>query len=211
VQRCEQQELQPPTVIATEPVAHLRQATAELHRELDRLPSLRVLLRPGVTPARLASVADVLSRCFQWLDPGLVAAERLQSLPAGFRRYQPRSAWLRPSVGLMPQPPDLLAGAAYWGARYVVEGSTLGSRVILRQLESDGHPEPESLYYWRCQVAESAHWQSFRDMLNDRLASVHEREAAVSAACKVFRRFITEFHAMERHSATREGDTCRSI
>jgi heme oxygenase len=207
VQCCESHEVQPPTDITVEAAVDLRQATAALHRELDSLPSLSGLLRPGVTPDQLAAVADALSRCFQWLDPGLAEAERLQSLPTGFRRYQPRSAWLQPAVATGPQPLDVPAGGAYWGARYVVEGSTLGSRLILRQLESAGHLDSASLHYWRCQVAESGHWQGFRKALNDRLASVHERQAAVSAACQVFRRFIHEFHAMDRHSATREADT----
>lgn len=211
MQSCEQQELQPPTDIDDEPAGLLRWATAGLHRQLDQRPPLRALLRPGVGPAQLAVVTDAFSRCFAWLDPALASAERKGALPAGCRPYQPRSAWLQPTATIEPQPAEALFGAAYWGARYVAEGSTLGSRVILHRLQSVECLVPGALDYWRYQVDESAYWQAFRRALNDRLVSPAECRVAVAAARSVFGRFIDEFDIRGQPAAVRQGGACQTI
>lgn len=206
--KCCEQQGQPPTDIEAEPATCLRQATAELHRQLDQLTPIRALLGPRVAPAELAVVANGLSRCFAWLDPCLARAERTQGLPAGCRPYQPRSAWLSAPLTIEPRPAEALNDGAYWGARYVVEGSTLGSRLILRRLQEVGHLAPESLEYWRNQVDESVYWPEFRRALNDQLRPPAECQAAVDAARRVFARFIDEFDTMERDSSDREGSLC---
>lgn len=128
-------------------------------------------------------MTDALSCIFAWLDPGLAAAIRDGRFTAD-------------------------RGTVWWcllGARDLVEGSTLGSRLSLYQRESIDCQFLGALDYWGYQVDESAAWQAFRRALNDQLGSSAERQVAVAAARSVFRRSIAAFDTLKRREAVSEG------
>ena len=78
---------------------------------------------------------------------------------------------------------------AVTGARYVLEGSALGARLLLRQAEAAGHPHR----FLRAHAADPARWQAFvarLDALPDRATlAVHQgAQQAFAAADSAFGR-----------------------
>ena len=83
------------------------------------------------------------------------------------------------------------AGAAGWGAAYVLEGSSLGGQVIARAVrERLGlTPETGASYFGRGAVRRAT-WPEFKARLNAGVRTADEGVAAVAAARAVFAHFI---------------------
>ena len=77
--------------------------------------------------------------------------------------------------------------AAAWGELYVIEGSALGGRVIVRRLRELYPQLPHQFYA----VGENApsHWRRFQSLLDHALVDEASQEAAVHAAQRMFARF----------------------
>jgi heme oxygenase len=77
--------------------------------------------------------------------------------------------------------------AAYWGELYVIEGSALGGRAIVRRLRELYPALPHQFYA----IGESApsSWRRFQSLLDDALPDEASQEAAVYAAQRMFARF----------------------
>ncbi|HVI55368.1 MAG TPA: biliverdin-producing heme oxygenase [Luteibacter sp.] len=77
--------------------------------------------------------------------------------------------------------------AAYWGELYVVEGSALGGRVIVRRLR-ELYPELPHHFY---AVGENAPagWRRFQSLLDRALPDEASQEAATLGAQRMFARF----------------------
>jgi hypothetical protein len=199
-----------PSIIAAvqgEPAAQLRQATAARHRLLDRLPPLRALIHAGVTPTEVTTCLHAFALCFDWLDRSLVQSEKRLVAPPGCHGYQPRCDWLPALPGESTRPPSLFKDAAYWGARYVVEGSTQGSRLILERLENHADLQAEQLLFWQHQVKAADKWPEFRNSLNQHLVSTDDRDNAAEAANLVFDHFIAAFRGLDTSPPTGAGQT----
>ena len=78
-------------------------------------------------------------------------------------------------------------GAAAWGELYVIEGSALGGRVIVRRLRELYPALPHHFYA----VGENApaSWRRFQSLLDHVLPDEASQEAAVNAARQMFARF----------------------
>lgn len=119
-------------------LALLRAGTDECHQRLERRLAL---LDEELSAARYAAVLVRFHAIWQGLEPRL--AELLDD--EAFWRPRRRLPWLDADLaGLgcatpaLVGPPVLESLAAGLGALYVVEGSTLGGRVILRHLDRLG-------------------------------------------------------------------------
>jgi heme oxygenase (biliverdin-IX-beta and delta-forming) len=77
--------------------------------------------------------------------------------------------------------------AAYWGELYVIEGSALGGRVIVRRLR-ELYPGLPHHFYAIGENAPSS-WRRFQSLLDDALPDEASQEAAVYAAQRMFARF----------------------
>ncbi len=115
----------------------LRQHTRARH---DRLEAQLSLLDETLSPARYAALLVRFHAVWQGLDPKLASL-----LDPAFWTPRRRLPWLDADLAalrLAPPPaiaaPTLASEAAALGALYVVEGSTLGGRIILRHLHHLG-------------------------------------------------------------------------
>jgi heme oxygenase len=78
-------------------------------------------------------------------------------------------------------------GAAAWGELYVIEGSALGGRVIVRRLR-ELYPQLSHTFY---AVGENApaSWRRFQSLLDHALPDEASQDAAIDAAQRMFARF----------------------
>ena len=126
-------------------INHLRQVTGELHRRLEsRFDAVTELADPARRPLIIRRYAALHSPAHTALAPkldgvdGLDFAARIRAWRAV--RWPASDAWAMPPF---PEPADRWEAL---GFLYVLEGSTLGGRFILRELEAKGIAGPE-LYF----------------------------------------------------------------
>jgi heme oxygenase len=77
--------------------------------------------------------------------------------------------------------------APYWGELYVIEGSALGGRLIVRRLR-ELYPDRDHRFYAIGEEAPSA-WRRFQHILDTQLHDDASRRAAVDGARDMFARF----------------------
>lgn len=150
----------------------LRSATADLHQAVETKMNL---LDPAMTEE---SYFAKLAALHAWAK-GLVRAQ-----PAGHAwdlDLSTRLGWLAEDLG--PRADDSvvalepLDASGWWGACYVVEGSSLGGQVLCRQL---GARLPTR--YFAGRGAETGkRWMSFLAALRDAEPSLDERKAVEGA------------------------------
>jgi magnesium chelatase accessory protein len=124
-------------------LAALRAATAPTHAAVERLPIMARLTSPAVTAADYCRYLRAMARVYGSLEPPLYAA-----VGAGLSLARVDALGLRPklpalhadlaALGLEPPAPEPGSAPAELnlalGGLYVLEGATLGGRVIARHL-----------------------------------------------------------------------------
>lgn len=151
-------------------IAMMRAATGEAHRRLeDRLAAVAQLSHPERR-------ADLLQRYAALHIPARAAlAAELDGVPDLDFPDRCRASLLSPFVGRKPLPPfpRPASRAEALGLLYVLEGSTLGGRHILRALAEQGIDDPELAFLDPYGHATGVRWRGF--------LSVLERETAGDA------------------------------
>jgi heme oxygenase len=124
-------------------LGQLRGRTAALHQHLEDLPLSKSLMSDNVTPATyawyLTCMKDVMAAYDEQILPIIEdqvpqASDRLkqEAIAADLNALESDGVDLDESTPLkVPQIPD---DAFAWGMAYVIEGSTLGGRVILKHI-----------------------------------------------------------------------------
>ena len=97
------------------------------------------------------------------------------------------NATYRPVTQIADKSAPTKQSAAYWGELYVVEGSALGGRVIVRRLRELYPDLPHHFYA----VGENApaSWRRFQSLLDHALPDEASQAAATHAAQRMFARF----------------------
>ena len=90
-------------------------------------------------------------------------------------------------VGASPAGDAAHDTAPYWGELYVIEGSALGGRLIVRRLR-ELYPDRDHRFYAIGEEAPSA-WRRFQHILDTQLHDDASRRAAVDGARRMFARF----------------------
>lgn len=184
----------PPDSTASEPGLHarLRAATGPSHVALEDALDwrARVATRAGYATllARLhgfhAAWEPAIGRALAddaFFDP----RRRLASLDADLRHLGLPAA----TIAALPRPDTVrLAGpAAAMGALYVLEGSTLGGRVIGRHIAALHGFDGGGLAYYRAHGPRTgAMWAAFRGRLDGSSGDVAAEEAALDSAIIAF-------------------------
>ena len=193
-----------PPKVAPRLMGALRSATAPIHHAVERLPVMTRLTSPDVTLADyrryIAAMADVYGR----LEPALFAT--LETTLSGARiaalRLTPKYPalvsdlavnTLRPPTPIVTPaapgiaPPPLTLSAAL-GGLYVLEGATLGGRVIVRQLRRRlGERLVADAFLDFHQDQASAVWKGFSQTLEGLVTEGLVAPAqTIQAACAVF-------------------------
>lgn len=175
----------------------LRTSTADQHAALEATPVMRAFA-DGATDARVARAyltrQERLHRALErTLAPHLTPRESQLRLQ--------RSTWLADDLHALgiapdarePSVPAVTDRAGALGVLYVLEGSTLGLRMVrnrLRHAGSAGWPM-QSRFVLGYGDASGRHWQSFLAELESLPES--EWPAAVAAAQATFRAFLAAF------------------
>ena len=90
-------------------------------------------------------------------------------------------------VGASPSGDSTRDSATCWGELYVIEGSALGGRLIVRRLR-ELYPDRDHRFYAIGEEAPSA-WRRFQHILDTQLHDDASRRAAIDGARRMFARF----------------------
>lgn len=101
---------------------------------------------------------------------------------------------LRPEDEPMPDPAaaasrTITDPSASWGALYVIEGAALGGQVLLRKLQLQWPDHPHRFFSVGLEQAHGS-WRRFQSMLDTRLSSPPQLEAAAAEARGMFLRVL---------------------
>lgn len=174
--------------------ARLRAATSALHASLDRSLTIAQL------PPTVQRVVRHLSACAAWYSP---LEQRLHSvaylspeLQALSLEERDKAAWLRADLArlgaeqpaeLCDELPTIDSTHDCWGLLYVLEGATLGGRVLQTRI-AEGAPELRTLEFFAGYGTDTAtRWREFLAALDgaDRARTI-DASRAEAAACATF-------------------------
>lgn len=152
------------------------------------------LTSDGLTPQLYLACMRGFAQAYAHVDKVIEDAET-NDLPVVSESYTNRSQWL--NSYLPAELPDLalqirLSGAEYYGARYVVEGSTMGAKLILKRLSQPGLDL--DLTFWENQVSMSRGWARYCEDLNLALITEAQRQRALKGACSVYELLLSTFN-----------------
>lgn len=180
----------------TSPLKALREQTADLHDRLEagKLPLMLMAKQPGQEV--YAAFLRANYRVFAALEPA-ISRHIPQSGESGLV-FDKSRALVEDLLKLDPDapPPETLpdeetkfvdSGPAAWGAAYVLEGSALGGKVILKHMKT--LPEiaaREAFAYLSGDEAGPPRWPAFKRELERRVVSERAAAEAVAAARETF-------------------------
>lgn len=171
----------------------LREATSAEHRALETQPQLTHLLTSALTLPQYVHLLQQFASFYRglelYLQPGLRYLEE-----AGSYQYSPRGLWLEQDLTQLAQKPTQTEATVSWtlpidisttaGVLYVIEGATLGGRLISRHLSQHlGLSASRGARYFNAWQLQS--WPHFRHWVNRREADI-DAGAAIAAATSVF-------------------------
>jgi heme oxygenase len=195
----------------------LKQHTALMHRQLDRLPALRDLLKPALT---LSEYFDTLTRyalAHESLEGDLKSSEAtlaLGKVPA----YTARLPALRHDLYELDQltglphgvhhlnrtPRRICTEGQYWGSRYVLEGATQGSKFIALKLRKHLPQIVAGAFaFWEIQLQLAQEWPLVCDHLNHICPKGDAKQQLLHGADIAFSTFSSCFVSTE---GDRESD-----
>jgi heme oxygenase len=170
----------------------LRAATASLHRRVDTHMTALLKQSDGYARFLLATARAQLP-----LERALEAANVFAILPDWAQRS--RSASLRSDLAAMSlvEPVGEVrlprSDEAYLlGIVYVLEGSRLGARVVLRQLEMSTSTDLKGVSSYLSHGQSERLWQTFLTRLEASEPVKRNREAAVAGASDAFEMFLRQ-------------------
>lgn len=206
-----------PKTAATGLLVALRLATAATHQAVELLPGMVRLTGPDPSPADYRRYLRLMARVYGTLEPSLYAALSAPRAPGAGAADQrsPRLAAERISaLGLRPKFPALCADLAVHGLAppavapdllsppdlnttlggiYVLEGSTLGGRVVARRLRKHlGDPLPGATFLDFHGDQAAAHWKRLGLVLDGLAADgLIDPDGVIAGACAVFQEVYT--------------------
>lgn len=172
---------------------YLREQTGELHRRLESGPLPKTLMSEKVEARCYAAFLRANYRVFAALEPEV--AERLAAINDGALRFEKHRLIAKDLAALGEEeilnPPSvafIIDEPSAWGAAYVLEGSALGGKVILKHLQNFERMRSLNAFaYLSGEGVEKTRWPAFKQLLEDRLQGAPKKlEAAASAAIETF-------------------------
>jgi heme oxygenase (biliverdin-IX-beta and delta-forming) len=185
--------------------ARLREACAESHRGLDE--------RLGILDLRLThdyrTFLEISAAALLPLEAALVSAHVERLFPDWERRSRSRA--IRADIarfGGIVRPlsaPEELGLGGMLGTMYVLEGSRLGARMLLRRVAQSPHPEVREACAYLGHGAGSSLWQSFLAALEFHGGRLSDDRVAVRAAQHAFDLFADAASSIGPASRERIG------
>lgn len=189
----------------------LKQHTALSHKILDSSPALSSLLKPGLSLSDYFRTLDGYALAHEFLEGDLVRLETTvflgevpeytPRLPAlvqdldelGQRAANPRRA-LAPDKGRRRMHTEW----HYWGARYVLEGATQGSKFIASRLRKHlPQLEPSAFEFWKLQLRLAQEWAVVCEHLSESAPKGDSTLQLLGGADIVFNTYLRCFTSMD--------------
>jgi heme oxygenase len=178
-------------------VARLREATRELHLELHEHPLLvELLTRPSDDSYR--AVLEGFLRFYQSTEPAVVECSHRLDVAEQYLRVD-RTVWLSADLKILNsgrqrieplekgQAVAPLSGIGELaGCLYVIRGSSLGGRTILRELNRSLHVNRCCRFFTGDGDRTTQIWQDFQQFCNSACRCEEVRQAAIGAARSAF-------------------------
>lgn len=176
----------------------LREGTRKLHYQLDHSSLMTSLLNQNCSIAEYDLVMHALYCCYIGVDQVLNESHHL--CPAKLPKYVQRIPYIEKNIGLLDKciiecdntfDLNISSQAEYLGMRYVIEGASLGSKVIKHKLSKNSlsQSHPELLSFWQNDKPWNDVWKGFILKLDD-LKTDLEISQAVELAKRTFIHFI---------------------
>jgi heme oxygenase (biliverdin-IX-beta and delta-forming) len=183
--------------------ARLREAFAESHRRLDTRLGVLDLRRPQ----DYRTLLEISAAALLPLEAALVSAHVERLFPDWDRRSRGRAiladlARVDGEVRLSSAP-DVLGSGDILGTMYVLEGSRLGAKVLLRRTLESPHIERLEACAYLSHGAGSNLWQSFLTALEFHGAHLNDHRPVIRAARRAFDRFAAAASTIGAPSAER--------
>lgn len=173
----------------------LRTDTRAAHRAAEASPAMQALMAPGLTRDAYHDHLQGVARGLVPLEAGLVAVPGLPARVSALADRLHKRDWLAADLatlgGAMPTagPAPALSLAEALGTLYVLEGATLGGRIIEKHLARTLGlaPDTGARYYHAYGEARGPMWVALRDALDAFGAEQpHQADAVVQAADAAF-------------------------
>lgn len=191
------------TVSSSAFLERLRAATSSAHRELEQIPISAALLQPTLTDAvyfeYLSLMHDIVADAEQHIFTQLPAY-----IPDAQKRL--KTKWLDRDLafgGLKPQAKAYplsakgpFSDAFAMGIFYVIEGSTLGGRFILRNVQEIlGRDQNNgAAYFYAYGNHTGSYWKNFLESLTQYAADFDQQQEIIDGA-------VFAFEAIHQHFA----------
>lgn len=174
----------------------LRQETAESHQKLEENRLSKAILNPSVSiqdyQTYLAALFGVTIACEDQIFPAI--SHIVNDLPARFKSRLIIDDLL--ATGYPEEAVDALpvhrfefsSVAEALGIMYVLEGSTLGGKIIYKHIHEvlGLTPENGASYFWGYGAQTGNLWKSFISSLTQFVDEAGERDAVIASAKKTF-------------------------
>jgi len=182
----------------------LRHATAQAHQDLENLPLSASIINPEVTNIQYTAylqlmldvVYDTEQNIFPLLEnivPDLEARRKAHHISADLKYLEHNSSTLRSKP--VTEGIENISPAFALGVMYVVEGSSLGGRVILKNINAVlGHDAEKGASYFSGYGGQTgSHWKGFLAALTDFENKTCNGEAIIAGANHTFNVINTHF------------------
>jgi heme oxygenase len=175
----------------------LRAATADVHEALHGAAPFARIAAGGMDAPGYAALLRMLFRYHAAMTPACAAGAARLDAPELAQAQRRRLADLRADLGVfgqspsMIEPPPLQGGDFAVGVLYTVLGSTLGGKVIHRQLDRL-LPDDEGRRFFRGRADDGAQWRLFCDRLESAGLDMMHTQAGATYAFAQFRDMLQE-------------------
>ena len=173
----------------------LKEATKGLHTQLDSMPAMRQLMRPDLT---LKQYREILSHLDSWLRE--MSAQLHLPFQPSFASIEHKLNALRTDLETLGQSrPTLTLHLASTdphyalGVHYVIEGSTMGARILAPRIETSLGRTDISHFYRLYGEQTLANWAETINLLERELTTQQRLDRAAEGATFAFNSLISRF------------------
>lgn len=178
--------------------------TALFHRRLNSLPSIRILVKPELNTSSYINALSAFAKAYDLIEPNLISLERKIQLDK-IQAYVPKLPSILDDIasvgGHAPQqhlkhradlPPIQAQEAShYFGLRYVLDGTSQGSKYIEQRLRKNA-PQivGRAFSFWSVQQAASRQWPLLCETITELAKHDDCRRQMIASAKTAFQVFI---------------------
>lgn len=180
----------------------LRQKTADYHKALENTELSRKLVSPDITRDDYACYLSSMFQVMEFAEEN--AFPRLLSIVPDLT-FRKKTTWLKIDLDFLPehlhrlpafQPQIPSSSPSYFlGMMYVIEGSTLGGRVILKQLPAQ--LKSSTRFFTGYGDETSQMWKNFMSNLTEYAFRDENRQLIIEGAKDMFQFIYAYFNLIE--------------